>query len=118
MIFLFLWVLGLSFTISLLIMLLGYSLSRSGETNLDKLSPFECGFNPNASHRKMFSLHFFLVSLVFLVFDLELVILFPFLSVGGVGSSVESYLSCVLFLFVLGLGLLYEWLMKSLEWCD
>jgi NADH-ubiquinone oxidoreductase chain 3 len=54
-------------------------LRKKGETRQEKASPFECGFYPQALRRSPFSIHFFLVSILFLIFDVELVLLFPFL---------------------------------------
>nr|ADM67901.1 NADH dehydrogenase subunit 3 [Caligus clemensi] len=118
MLFMFTFIFISSLILSFLIMVAGYSLSFSGYTNLDKLSPFECGFNPNNTYRMMFSLQFFLISLIFLVFDLELVILFPFISISGLKLSLEVYLGCLSFIFLLGVGLMYEWMSKSPEWCS
>nr|CDN96549.1 NADH dehydrogenase subunit 3 [Pandarus rhincodonicus] len=92
----------------------GYALSVSGLSGCDKLSPFECGFSPRDSYRSFFSLDFFLVALVFLVFDLELVILFPYLFSGGL--AIEPSFGCGGFILLLGGGLVYEWGWGSLEW--
>lgn len=90
-------------------------LGKEGAQNLGKTSPFECGFLPLASARVAFSIQFFLVALVFLVFDVEVVLLYPvsyehkslfFLGVG-------TYL---LFIIMLILGLCWEWSQGRLEW--
>lgn len=80
----------------------------------EKGSGYECGFEPMGPTRVSFSLRFFLVAVVFLVFDLEVVLLFPCV-VGGVGSWVFILLVWV-FLFILGVGLGYEWCEGALEW--
>nr|ABK79917.1 NADH dehydrogenase subunit 3 [Tigriopus californicus] len=61
------------------LMIVGYLVSKkSSSVSVEKLSPFECGFSPNSSARVSFSLHFFLVALIFIVFDVELLLLYPY----------------------------------------
>nr|YP_004581397.1 NADH dehydrogenase subunit 3 [Tubulipora flabellaris]ACB12460.1 NADH dehydrogenase subunit 3 [Tubulipora flabellaris] len=70
--------------------------------------PFECGFSPVSSAHKPFSLHFFLLGMVFIVFDLEIVLLLPLV-------QSFSYLGWV-FCLILMVGLVYEWYLGSLSW--
>ena len=82
----------------------------------NRATPYECGFDPKHSARTPFSLRFFLLALIFLVFDAEVVLLFPVLFV-IVGDSVAFGVGAVLyFLFVLLCGLFHEWREGSLEW--
>nr|ABK79930.1 NADH dehydrogenase subunit 3 [Tigriopus californicus] len=72
------------------LMFVGYFVSKKGgHLSVEKLSPFECGFSPNSSARVSFSLHFFLVALIFIVFDVELLLLYPYV-VSFSGSAVSS----------------------------
>lgn len=82
----------------------------------NKLRPFECGFSHSNSSRISFSFRFFLIALIFLIFDVELVLLFPFFSTINFTISSLSFISLTLFLGILGLGLYYEWASGMLEW--
>lgn len=74
----------------------------------EKLRPFECGFMPYNNRRGVFRVQFFLVTLVFLIFDVELVILFPFLKEIEFQSQFFRFFIVLLFLLVLTLGLILE----------
>jgi len=80
-----------------------------------KLSPYECGFDPFDDARMKFDARFYLVSLLFIIFDLEVAFLFPwalaFRSIGAFG-----FWSMILFLAVLTIGFVYEWKKGALEW--
>lgn len=82
----------------------------------EKCSPFECGFDPRNSARVPFSLRFFLLAVIFLIFDIEIVLLIPFPLVDRFSSGSEYLLRGGLFLLVLLFGLFYEWVEGSLEW--
>lgn len=104
--------------ISLLLLLLGTYLSRTYKSDRDKLSPYECGFDPKSSARTPFSLRFFLLAVIFLIFDIEIAFLFPLPPI--ITSSLIAYSipAISLFLLVLMYGLLYEWVEGSLEWAS
>ena len=78
------------------------------------MSVYECGFDPFESSRVPFSVKFFLVGILFLIFDLEISFLFPW---GVVSNSIGSwgYWVMIIFLIVLTLGLVYEWALGGLE---
>jgi NADH-ubiquinone oxidoreductase chain 3 len=81
----------------------------------EKTSPFECGFDPNKSARIPFSLRFFLLAVIFLMFDIEVVLLLP-LPHALAGLHLHfTYISLFLFLVILLLGLFHEWREGSLE---
>jgi NADH-quinone oxidoreductase subunit A len=81
----------------------------------EKLSPYECGFNPFDDARMRFDVRFYLVSILFIIFDLEVAFLFPwavaFKEVGAFG-----FWSMIVFLMVLTIGYIYEWKKGALEW--
>lgn len=82
----------------------------------EKLSPFECGFNPQEISRSPFSLQFFFIRLLFLIFDLELVLLYPSANVTIFRKKFFTRLLFLGFIFLLFLGLIYEWKIKNIEW--
>lgn len=67
----------MSGAVALLLAVLGVVVGSKPAMSSEKLSPFECGFNPKVNHRSVFSVQFFLVALIFIVFDVELVLLYP-----------------------------------------
>nr|BAD02173.1 NADH dehydrogenase subunit 3 [Eurypharynx pelecanoides] len=84
----------------------------------EKLSPYECGFDPLGSARLPFSLHFFLVAILFLLFDLEIALLLP-LPWGTQLPNVLNTLSwAISIIILLTLGLAYEWTQGGLEWAE
>ena len=81
----------------------------------EKLSAYECGFNPFDDARMKFDVRFYLVSLLFIIFDLEVAFLFPWaVSLGDIG--VFGFWSMVAFLGELTVGFIYEWMKGALEW--
>jgi len=109
----FLWLL-LSFTISGLLSTLSFLL---GEKNPDKekVSVYECGFDPFHNPGEPFSIRFFLIAILFLVFDLEITYLFPW-SINSNHISLYGQVCIYIFLFILIIGLIYEWVKGGLEW--
>nr|YP_009700152.1 NADH dehydrogenase subunit 3 [Ophiura sarsii]QEP94704.1 NADH dehydrogenase subunit 3 [Ophiura sarsii]QHT54201.1 NADH dehydrogenase subunit 3 [Ophiura sarsii]QYF07887.1 NADH dehydrogenase subunit 3 [Ophiura sarsii] len=86
--------------------------------DLQKSSPYECGFDPINSSRLPFSFRFFLVALLFLLFDLEIAILLPLpISTLLVNSSAIIF-PLIIFLLVLTAGLIYEWINGGLDWAN
>lgn len=71
----------------------------------EKLSPFECGFRPKLNRRINFSLQFFLITLIFLIFDVELILMFPFLGHLFTNYSLMRVASLIFFIVVLSCGL-------------
>merc|ERR1739842_208553 len=92
----------------ILVFLLGVLFRKKINFYEEKISPFECGFTPMFNARLPFSMRFFLISLVFLVFDVELVILFPFV-INITGRAIFTIdLIVGFFIFILILGLYHE----------
>nr|YP_010951347.1 NADH dehydrogenase subunit 3 [Phenacoscorpius nebris]WMN14037.1 NADH dehydrogenase subunit 3 [Phenacoscorpius nebris] len=84
----------------------------------EKLSPYECGFDPLGSARLPFSLRFFLVAILFLLFDLEIALLLPLPWGDQLTSPLLTLLWAATVLVLLTLGLIYEWLQGGLEWAE
>nr|UBD04593.1 NADH dehydrogenase subunit 3 [Sillago ingenuua]UBD04606.1 NADH dehydrogenase subunit 3 [Sillago ingenuua] len=84
----------------------------------EKLSPYECGFDPLGSARLPFSLRFFLVAILFLLFDLEIALLLPLPWGDQLPSPIFTFIWASTVLVLLTLGLIYEWLQGGLEWAE
>ena len=81
----------------------------------EKLSPYECGFEPFDDARTKFDIRFYLVALLFIIFDLEVAFLFPCaISLKNIGLF--GYTSMMIFLIILTIGFIYEWKKGALEW--
>ena len=81
----------------------------------EKLSAYECGFDPSDDARMKFDVRFYLVSILFIIFDLEVAFLFPWaITLGDVGLF--GFWSMMVFLAVLTIGFIYEWRKGALEW--
>ena len=81
----------------------------------EKLSAYECGFEPFEDTRMEFDVRFYLVAILFIIFDLEIAFLFPWaISLGGIGAV--GFWSMMFFLGVLTIGFIYEWKKGALEW--
>nr|AXJ93397.1 NADH dehydrogenase subunit 3 [Cheilonereis cyclurus] len=98
----------------LLIIMATFILSKKSPTNLEKATPFECGFDPYNSARIPFSLQFFILAVIFLVFDIEIALLMPVPSM--LMMPTETMSSVLILCIVLILGLFHEWNEGSLEW--
>ena len=81
----------------------------------EKLSAYECGFEPFSDSRNKFDVRFYLVAILFIIFDLEVAFLFPWaISLGEIGAF--GFWSMVVFLGILTVGFVYEWKKGALEW--
>jgi NADH:ubiquinone oxidoreductase subunit 3 (subunit A) len=78
----------------------------------EKVSAYECGFDPFTDSRQQFEVRFFLVGILFIIFDLEISLLFPWAMV----INLENYWMIMAFLGILTIGLVYEWKKGGLEW--
>nr|QWS05419.1 NADH dehydrogenase subunit 3 [Cultellus attenuatus] len=113
-----LYFMGVIMGISVLLALLGLIIGKKVVVNREKLTSFECGFDPLSSARSNFSLRFFLLAIVFLIFDVELALLVPYFYSLGLGVSLVSSFYCFLFVVVLFLGLIHEFNEGTLSWFD
>ena len=81
----------------------------------EKLSTYECGFEPFNDSRMEFDVRFYLVAILFIIFDLEIAFLFPWaISLGQIGLF--GFISMMIFLFILTVGFIYEWKKGALDW--
>ena len=81
----------------------------------EKLSAYECGFEPFQDSRMEFDVRFYLVAILFIIFDLEIAFLFPWaISLGSLGAI--GFWSMMIFLAILTVGFIYEWKKGALEW--
>nr|YP_009003689.1 NADH dehydrogenase subunit 3 [Iwatanemertes piperata]AHB53114.1 NADH dehydrogenase subunit 3 [Iwatanemertes piperata] len=106
----------ISLVVSLMVCGVAWSLSRRGLSDREKSSPFECGFDPKSSARVPFSMRFFLLAVIFLIFDIEIALLLPFPFVAVSSVSFVGVWAVLLFLVILIFGLLHEWREGSLDW--
>nr|YP_010397883.1 NADH dehydrogenase subunit 3 [Rasbora lacrimula]UQJ79095.1 NADH dehydrogenase subunit 3 [Rasbora lacrimula] len=88
------------------------------DPDTEKLSPYECGFDPLGSARLPFSLQFFLVAILFLLFDLEIALLLPLPWGDQLHNPAETLFWATAILVLLTLGLIYEWAQGGLEWAE
>nr|ABG46127.1 NADH dehydrogenase subunit 3 [Hylarana chalconota] len=86
--------------------------------NTEKLSPYECGFDPLASARLPYSMRFFLVAILFLLFDLEIALLLPTPWAIQLLSPTTALMWASIIIILLTLGFIYEWLQGALEWAE
>ena len=106
--------LGIAAAIGVVLLVLGLVLGR-GERNAEKLTPYECGFEPFEDSRMKFDVRYYLVAILFIIFDLEIAFLFPWaVSLDAIGTF--GVLAMGLFLLVLVVGFVYEWKKGALEW--
>ena len=106
--------LGIALVVGLVLLALGLALG-SGSKDPEKLSPYECGFEPFEDSRIKFDVRYYLVAILFIIFDLEIAFLFPWaVSLDVVG--VFGILAMAVFLIVLVVGFIFEWKKGALEW--
>ena len=106
--------LGLAIVIGLAFLLAAFVIAIR-RPDPEKVSAYECGFNAFDDARMKFDVRFYLVAILFIIFDLEVAFLFPWaISFGSIGLF--GYFSMMLFLLILTIGFIYEWRKGALEW--
>lgn len=106
--------LGLSLVVGLVALLSGALLGPK-KTNPAKLSPYECGFDASEDSRLPFDVRYYLVAILFILFDLETAFLFPWaISIHRIGLI--GFAGMMVFLIILLVGFIYEWRKGALEW--
>nr|QUO98653.1 NADH dehydrogenase subunit 3 [Oryzias uwai] len=107
----------ISLTISMVLAVVSFWLPQMSP-DYEKLSPYECGFDPLGSARLPFSIRFFLVAILFLLFDLEIALLLPLPWGDQLSSPVLTFSWASTILVLLTFGLIYEWTQGGLEWAE
>ncbi len=106
--------LSVALALGLLMLSLGFLFGR-GTKSKAKLSPYECGFDPFEDARIPFDVRYYLVAILFIIFDLEIAFLFPWaVSLNKIG--IAGIIAMGIFLLVLVIGFIYEWSKGALEW--
>nr|YP_010261326.1 NADH dehydrogenase subunit 3 [Gomphus vulgatissimus]UIB40233.1 NADH dehydrogenase subunit 3 [Gomphus vulgatissimus] len=106
------------FIITSIIMMIASFLSKKSIIDREKMSPFECGFDPFSTARIPFSLRFFLIAVIFLIFDVEIALLLPMMFTLPVSEINNWILVSMIFLLILLIGLYHEWNQGALEWAN
>nr|YP_010370193.1 NADH dehydrogenase subunit 3 [Sula dactylatra]AGJ50031.1 NADH dehydrogenase subunit 3 [Sula dactylatra]QOD97760.1 NADH dehydrogenase subunit 3 [Sula dactylatra]UOW78534.1 NADH dehydrogenase subunit 3 [Sula dactylatra] len=109
--------LTLSLSLSIILTTLNFWLAQTNPDS-EKLSPYECGFDPLGSARLPFSIRFFLVAILFLLFDLEIALLLPLPWATQLQFPTATMTWASIIILLLTLGLIYEWMQGGLEWAE
>nr|ARH54487.1 NADH dehydrogenase subunit 3 [Melolontha hippocastani] len=102
--------------IATILMMISLLISKKSFMDREKASPFECGFDPKSSSRLPFSLHFFLIAVIFLIFDVEITLLIPLILTIKISYLPSYFMLVSFFLMILLLGLYHEWNQGALNW--
>nr|YP_010140032.1 NADH dehydrogenase subunit 3 [Hylica paradoxa]QQK57687.1 NADH dehydrogenase subunit 3 [Hylica paradoxa] len=106
-------------SISMILLLLTMTIttiSKKTMLNLQKSSPFECGFNPMSKKRLPFSIHFFLIAVIFLIFDVEVIMILPTLFTMKYSIIINWMITVTIFISILIWGVMHEWYNGMLNW--
>ncbi len=105
---------GLALVMGLVILVAGRALGPN-RPDSEKLSPYECGFEAFEDSRMKFDVRYYLVAILFIIFDLEIAFLFPWaVALGEIGMY--GFVAMMIFLLILVVGFIYEWKKGALEW--
>nr|UXG18944.1 NADH dehydrogenase subunit 3 [Eristalinus arvorum] len=104
--------------LSIVVMMLATILSKKSYSDREKSSPFECGFDPMSSSRMPFSLKFFLITIIFLIFDVEIALILPMILIMNYSNLFMWTITSVIFILILLLGLYHEWNQGMLNWSN
>ena len=103
-----------SLTIVFVLLTLSYLVSPK-KINVEKLSAYECGFEPFDESKKSFDIQFYIVGVLFLIFDLEVAYLFPWaVNLNSIG--IFGFWTMIMFYFLINIGFIYEWQRGALDW--
>nr|UXW90893.1 NADH dehydrogenase subunit 3 [Succineidae gen. n. sp. z RM-2021] len=108
----------LAFSISLILLLIYMMVSNTSpiSNSYEKKTPFECGFDPISCMRNSMSTRFFVLVMLFLIFDIEISLLFPFFNLIILKNSILMMISVIGFIILLFLSLMIEWSQEVLDW--
>nr|YP_009045383.1 NADH dehydrogenase subunit 3 [Polyura arja]AHA03734.1 NADH dehydrogenase subunit 3 [Polyura arja] len=104
--------------ISNFLIFLSLTISKKSLLDREKCSPFECGFDPKSIPRMPFSLHFFLITIIFLIFDVEIALIFPMIPSLSMVNFFTWWEVSSFFIIMLLLGLYHEWNQNMLNWTN
>nr|QFG40080.1 NADH dehydrogenase subunit 3 [Munidopsis lauensis] len=116
--FLLLTLTSLTFIIVVLIMTIASLVSKKTTFDREKSSPYECGFDPKELARIPFSLQFFLIAVIFLIFDVEITLILPLAYITQLSNIFSWLFTGASFIFILLFGLYFEWKQGALEWSN
>nr|AMH85701.1 NADH dehydrogenase subunit 3 [Ocyptamus sativus] len=105
-------------SLSIIVMMLATILSKKSYSDREKSSPFECGFDPMSSSRLPFSLKFFLITIIFLIFDVEIALILPMIMIMKFSNLMLWSITSIIFIIILLLGLYHEWNQGMLNWSN
>nr|UYA97830.1 NADH dehydrogenase subunit 3 [Megacopta lobata] len=108
----------LSLTISLFMTILYKIISTKTIMDREKMSPFECGFDPIKTARIPFSIQFFLLAVLFLIFDIEIALVLPIIITMKWAMTSKWIMMITMFMMILMMGLYHEWMNGMLEWAE
>nr|YP_010172172.1 NADH dehydrogenase subunit 3 [Sinopoppia nigroflagella]QSF20070.1 NADH dehydrogenase subunit 3 [Sinopoppia nigroflagella] len=104
--------------LTLFIMMLASMISKKTFYDREKNTPFECGFDPKSKSRLPFSMRFFLIALIFLIFDVEIALMLPITFIINLSNFKIWLILSSYFIFILLLGVYYEWNYGALNWLN
>nr|YP_010174487.1 NADH dehydrogenase subunit 3 [Baeotus beotus]QSJ55239.1 NADH dehydrogenase subunit 3 [Baeotus beotus] len=104
--------------ISNIFIFLSFIISKKSLMDREKCSPFECGFDPKCLARIPFSLHFFLITMIFLIFDVEITLIFPIIPSFYLTNMIVWWKISSFFILMLLIGLYHEWNQNMLNWTN
>nr|UPL65565.1 NADH dehydrogenase subunit 3 [Dicranocephalus sp.] len=102
--------------ISIMLMIICTIISKTSIIDREKMSPFECGFDPKSKARTPFSIQFFLIAVLFLIFDIEIAIILPMLITMKTSNITSWMITITMFIMILIIGLYFEWKNGMLDW--
>ena len=107
----------ISIILSIILLFVSYTISYKKKNDVEKLSAYECGFDPFGSGISSFEVHFYIVGILFIIFDLEIIFLYPWaVYLGVLGGS--GFCAIIGFLGILTVGFIYEWKKGALDWSN
>nr|YP_010554626.1 NADH dehydrogenase subunit 3 [Hydromanicus huapingensis]UYO79246.1 NADH dehydrogenase subunit 3 [Hydromanicus huapingensis] len=102
--------------ISMILIIISMLISKKKTFDREKFSPFECGFDPKSLTRIPFSLQFFIITIIFLIFDVEISIILPLILTFEINNKKSWFITSTFFMIILILGIFYEWNNNLLNW--
>nr|YP_009459875.1 NADH dehydrogenase subunit 3 [Hydropsyche simulans]AUT18140.1 NADH dehydrogenase subunit 3 [Hydropsyche simulans] len=104
------------FMICNILIMISMIISKKKKNDREKYSPFECGFDPKTSSRLPFSLQFFIITIIFLIFDVEISIILPMIITIKLINKLTWFYSISIIMLILIMGIFYEWNQSLLNW--